>query len=96
MKTLQIQSEQTLGMDFSRASTMSDAIAASLLGEHTSCLSWYDKLRDHECPAHVSECHDACEIPGYLDYARTRGAQLKVDVDEGTFVFCYRSVEEFA
>jgi hypothetical protein len=94
MKTLEIQGENNL--DFATASKMSDAIAATLLGEETSCLSWYDRLRDHECPAHVSECHDVCEVPGYVEYAETRGAQLKIDINRGTFVFCYRSVDEFA
>ena len=93
MKTLSISSE--LDLDFPTASRMSDAIAASLVGEDSTCLSWYDKLRDHECPAGVSECHDVCEIPGYVEYAETRGAQLKVDINSGTFVFCYLSVADF-
>ena len=94
MKAFDIKT--TWELDFSAASKMSDAIAASLMGEDATCLSWYDKLRDHECPAGVSECHDdVCEIPGYVEYAETRGAQLKVDINGGTFVFCYLSLEEF-
>jgi hypothetical protein len=58
-------------------------------------MSWYDKTEDRESPAHVSECHSDCDIPGYIDYAASRGAQIKVDVNDGAFVFCYRSVGEF-
>jgi hypothetical protein len=93
MKTMKIQSE--LEITFDKASKMADAIAISLLGEDTSCLSWYDKLRDHECPAGVSECHDVCDIPGFIEYAETRGAQLKIDINGGTFIFCYVTVNEF-
>ncbi len=93
MKTMNIQSE--LEINFDKATKMADAIAISLLGEQTSCLSWYDKLRDHECPAGVSECHDVCDIPGFLEYAETRGAQLKIDVNAGTFIFCYVTVEDY-
>jgi hypothetical protein len=93
MKTLKIQSELEIGFD--KASKMADGMAISLLGEDTSCLSWYDKLRDHECPAGVSECHDVCDIPGFIEYAETRGAQLKIDVNKGTFIFCYVTVNEF-
>jgi hypothetical protein len=94
MKTIRIASEVELG--FEAASRLSEAVARSLLGDELVCLSWYDRIRDHECPAHASECHDgSCPIPGYIEYAQSRGAQLRVVIAEGTFVFCFRSVEEF-
>ncbi len=93
MKTIQIKSSDN-DWDFYRSKKMSDALAGALLGENV-CMSWYDKAEDRESPAHVSECHTDCDIPGYIDYAESRGAQVKVDVNDGTFVFCYRSVEEF-
>ena len=37
-----------------------------------------------------------CEIPGYVEYAQNRGAELKVEVGDGDFVFCYRPLGEFA
>ena len=82
-------------LDFNGAKKMADAAAASLLGEST-CLSWYDRDADREAPAHVSECHDDCDLPGWLDYAANRGGELKVTVGDGAFVFCYRSFGEFA
>jgi hypothetical protein len=56
-------------------------------------LSWYDRDRDFESPQHASECHAAGAIPGYVDYALHRGATLKVDVDDGRFVFFYLNAE---
>ena len=92
MKTFKIDYEGEL--DFATASRLAEAIAESLHGE-SICLSWYDQLRDHECPAHVSECHDACEEPGFLDYARNRGGQLEISINRGTFIFCFRPLGEF-
>ncbi|MEJ5210971.1 MAG: AF1514 family protein [Burkholderiales bacterium] len=53
-------------------------------------LSWYDRDRDFEAPQHVSECHQDAAVPGYVDYALARGARLKIDFDDGRFVFFYR------
>jgi hypothetical protein len=52
-------------------------------------LSWYDRDRDFESPQHAGECHAAGAVPGYVDYALHRGASLKVDVEDGRFVFYY-------
>jgi hypothetical protein len=94
MKTIQIICSEN-NWDFYTSKKISDALAGALLGESV-CMSWYDKAEDRESPAHVSECHGDCDIPGYVDYAESRGAQVKVDVNDGAFVFCYRSVGEFA
>ncbi len=95
MQTLLLTSED-LTFDFAAAKRAADALAESLLGEHV-CMSWYDKARDQESPAHVSECHEEnCEIPGYVEYAENRGAEIKVEVGDGDFIFCYRSLGEFA
>jgi hypothetical protein len=82
--------------DFDGAKRAADALARAMLGEST-CMSWYDRALGREAPAHVSECHDdSCEVPGYVDYAVSRGAKLMVDVGGGEFVFCYRSLADFA
>jgi hypothetical protein len=95
MKTITVRSDD-IAIDFDTAKDISDATATALLGEIT-CLSWFDRDQNREAPAGVSECHDdACETPGYLDYATSRGAKLKIDVGGGAFVFCYRSVAEFS
>ena len=59
-------------------------------------LSWYDRDRNLEAPGHVNECHAGCETPGYVEYAANRGGKLRVDIDGGRFVFCYRPLAEFA
>lgn len=95
MKTLKMNSED-LELDFHTSKALAEASAATILGEAT-CLSWFDRAENREAPAGVSECHDgACEVPGYIDYATSRGAELKVDVGGGAFVFCYLSVGDYA
>jgi hypothetical protein len=95
MKTLSLTSD-AVPFDFDRAKRAADAVATVVLGECV-CMSWYDGVLDREAPAHVSECHDdSCDVPGYVDYARSRGAELMIDVAGGEFVFCYRPLGEFA
>lgn len=81
--------------NFGQAKELADARADEQLGP-SACMSWYNRAEDREAPAHASECHDACEIPGYIEYAQTRGAELKVVVGKDDFVFCYRPLGEFA
>jgi hypothetical protein len=82
-------------VDFASAKSLADARAAQRL-DGPICLSWYDRANDRESPAHASECHGDCEIPGYVEYAPTRGAELKIVIGEGDYVFCYRPLGEFA
>jgi hypothetical protein len=35
-------------------------------------------------------------VPGYVEYAANRGAELMVVFGGGDFVFCYRPLGEFA
>ena len=83
------------GLGFAAAKRLADESAQRLL-DGPICLSWFDRAADRESPAHASECHGDCEVPGYVEYAVTRGAELKVVVDGGAFVFCYRPIGEFA
>jgi hypothetical protein len=82
-------------LDFMAAKALADTAAAVALSEPI-CLAWYDRANDRESPAHASECHGDCEMPGYVEYAVTRGAELKVVVGDGAYVFCYRPLGEFA
>lgn len=82
-------------VDFNQAKQLADANADVLLNGEAVLLSWYDRDRDFESPAHASECHTDCDIPGYIDYAANRGATLKVDIKQGRFVFCYMPLGEF-
>jgi hypothetical protein len=55
----------------------------------SSC-HWSRRECGFEAPQRVSECHPAAAVPGYVDYALSRGAALRVDVEDGRFVFFYR------
>ena len=94
MDTLTIGSEGVT-FDFATAKATADAIAHVLRGE-SLCMGWYDRAADRESPAHASECHGSCEVPGYVEYAMARGADLKVVIGDGAYVFCYRPLGEFA
>jgi Domain of unknown function (DUF5619) len=78
--------------DYLQALQLASAEAGARLGE-PMLLSWYDRDRDFEAPQHVSECHAAGAVPGYVDYGIHHGATLKVDVEDGRFVFFYRSAD---
>jgi len=87
--------EAAPSIDFKGAKILADTRAAIELKEPI-CLSWYDRAADRESPAHASECHGDCEMPGFVEYAVTRGAELEIVVGDGAYVFCYRPLGEFA
>ena len=78
--------------DYLQAMGLANAEAAARMREYM-LLSWYDRDRGFEAPQHVSECHEASAVPGYVDYGVHHGATLKVDVEDGRFVFFYRPVD---
>jgi hypothetical protein len=94
MKTLHLDATD-LGLDFNACLKLAEAAAAHLLGE-AMLLSFYDRDRNLESPNGVSECHQGCAVPGWVDYAANRGGSLIVDFGRGRFVFCFRPLGEFA
>lgn len=78
--------------DYLEAMRLAGQQAQRLLGEHM-LLSWYDRDRDFESPQHASECHQHAAVPGYVDYGVHHGATLKVDIEQGRFVFFYMPVD---
>ena len=79
-------------VDYLEAMAIANKIADNKLGEHM-LLSWYDRDRDFESPQHASECHAFSAVPGYVDYGLYHGATLKVDIEDGRFVFFYLPVD---
>jgi hypothetical protein len=77
-------------VDYAEARAIADAEAERRL-ESVMLLSWYDRDRDFESPQHASECHQGGDIPGYVDFGINHGAELKVDIESGRFVFYYLS-----
>lgn len=77
--------------DYRAAMTLADQEAKRRLGDYM-LLSWYDRDRDFESPQHASECHLDSAVPGYVDYGISHGARLKIDIEQGRFVFFYMPV----
>ena len=77
---------------YREAMEIANAEAEKRLGDYM-LLSWYDRDRDFESPQHASECHENSAVPGYVDYGLYHGATLKVDIEDGRFVFFYMPVE---
>ncbi len=78
--------------DYMQAMQLANAEAEKLIGEHM-LLAWYDRDRDFESPQHSSECHVNSAIPGYIDYALYHGATLKIDIEQGRFIFFYLPID---
>ncbi len=78
--------------DYREAMRLAERVAEERLGE-AMLIAWYDRDRDFESPQHASECHEASAVPGYVDYALSHGARLKVDVGSGRYVFYYVPVD---
>ena len=87
MQTLHLDAAE-LGLDFDASLKLANLIAEHVLGE-AMLLSFYDRERNLESPAGVSECHQGCATPGWVDYAANRGGTLMVNFGQGRFVFCY-------
>ena len=72
--------------NYREAMTLTNAEAAKQLGEFM-LLSWWDRDRDFESPQHSSEYPLDSVPPGYVNYGINHGARLKVDIDNGRFLF---------
>jgi hypothetical protein len=75
MKTHHFASPE-ISLDFDAALKRASAVADELLGENI-LLSWYDRERDLESPAHASECHEGCPTKVFWDYALNRGGRWR-------------------
>jgi hypothetical protein len=78
--------------DYLKAMQFANEQAQAQLGDNM-LLSWYDRDRDFESPQHASECHAGSAVPGYVVYAYYHGANLKIDIEQGRFVFFYLGLD---
>jgi len=85
-------SPENAPQDYLQAMELANREAEKRLGEYM-LVAWYDRDRDFESPQHASECHVNSAIPGYIDYALYHGATLKIDFENGRFVFFYLPVD---
>ena len=90
LTVVELQPESLLP-DYQAAMRLAHDEAQKHLGE-AMLLSWYDRDRDFESPQHASECHQDSATPGYVDYGIHHGATLKIDIEQGRFVFFYLPV----
>lgn len=66
---------------------------AERIFEDSMLISWYDRDRDFESPPHTTETPGDVPKDGYIHYALSHGAKLKVDIEDGRFVFFFSPVE---
>jgi len=60
--------------------------------EEFMLMSWYDRDRNIESPPNSTETAGD-ELTGYVYYGINHGATLKVDIEDGRFVFFFTPVE---
>jgi hypothetical protein len=77
--------------DYQEAVTLANEQAEKRF-EEFMLISWYDKDRDVESPPNTTECAVACQKDGYIHYAVNHEAKLKVDIDDGRFVFFFTPI----
>lgn len=85
-------SPSTVLDDYLQAMQVANEEAERTIGDNM-LLAWYDRDRDFESPQHASECHVNSAIPGYIDYALYHGASLKIDIENGRFIFFYLPID---
>lgn len=90
IKTVTLAPDRKVG-DYLEAVALAEAEAAIRFSEYM-LISWYDRDRDYESPPHTTESAGE-EKDGYIYYALSHGAKLKVDVDSGRFIFFFTPVE---
>ena len=83
---------QTKSKDYQKAMVLAKAEAEERLGEYM-LLSWYDRDRDFESPPNTTEKPGDGPRDGYIHYGLNHGATLKIDIEEGRFVFFFAPVE---
>lgn len=75
-------------LDFETACGLAKGLASKAKGERM-LLAWFDRRGGKEYPQ-VPEC---MHQPGWIAYAESRGADLRVLVNDGEYVFLFRPVE---
>jgi len=78
--------------DYQEAMAIARSQAAQRFEEYM-LVSWYDRDRDYESPPNTTECAEGCRKNGYILYGLNHGAKLKVDIEDGRFVFFIAPVE---
>lgn len=75
-----------LALDFETAQALA-RIAAGSAAPEPMPLAWFDRARGRESPQ-VPECQ---RKPGWLAYAESHGGDIRVDINDGEYVFIFAS-----
>mmetsp|Transcript_27495 Transcript_27495/g.12818 ORF Transcript_27495/g.12818 Transcript_27495/m.12818 type:complete len:110 (-) Transcript_27495:244-573(-) len=89
VETVALQPEKGVG-DYQDAMVLAKAEAGKRFEEYM-LVSWYDRDWDFESPPNTTECAGDCKKDGYIHYGLNHGAKLKVDVEDGRFIFFFHS-----
>ncbi len=75
-----------LDLDFEYAKGIAKSIAAKKNPE-ADLMAWYDKKQERHSPS-IVECNKV-GLPGWEEYGRHHGGNLKVEINKGEYVFIY-------
>lgn len=76
------------GRGFERAKRAAKNLAKSYSGD-AMLLSWFDRKAGRYSPHEVECCKDG-EPPSWVEYARSRGGNLTIDINHEEYVFVFR------
>jgi hypothetical protein len=79
------------GLDFEGARDAAKNLAQKLYWE-PMLLSWFDKNAGKYSPQAVTCCKEG--MPGWVEYARSRGGNFSVNINHEEYVFIFRGGEE--
>jgi hypothetical protein len=76
------------GLDFEQAQRAAKNLAKSYYSD-PMLLSWFDKKAGRYSPHEIACCKEG-EPPSWVEYAKSRGGNLTIDVNNEAFVFVFR------
>jgi hypothetical protein len=88
MHEIQLQIKGML-LDYESARAVADTLVSHIM-ESPMCIAWYDGQKQEEHPT-VPECQHK---PGWLAYAEGHGGGLKIDLNQGEFIFVFTATVE--
>jgi hypothetical protein len=71
---------------FTLAERLAQAIARQLADE-AMLIAWFDRAQGKESPE-IPECQNK---PGWIAYAKVHGGDMKVDINQGAYLFIFAS-----
>jgi hypothetical protein len=76
------------GLDFERATKAAKNLAKSYSSD-AMLVSWFDRKAGRYSPHEVHCCKEG-EPPSWVEYARSRGGNLTIDINHEEYVFVFR------